>query len=535
VKKRLRLIPILLIIISLLCSCAGPSGDTSDEPAQNPEGTATVIEDPEGVADPAYVGTGDGRFTIRYDPDSSFNPLYSRSVLNTEAAGLIFEGLFAVDGGFQAQPVLCDNWSTDDGISWKFSIKPGLRFSDGSNLTAEDVMYSIDQARLNDKYASRLKMIDSTGTESEYVLSVTLTEANYTLPLLLDVPVVEYGTAEYSLPVGTGPYVPAESGTPRMMANPYYRDELPFAAIYLSDMGDELMPEAFSSGKIDLIVNDPTNTTMYLRNDHEVRPCSTSLLEYIGFSYYSAAMEDAAVRRAISLCIDRDAICGDIMKNSVTPAPLLYSSKSPWYSFVPEEKISFSLLDASKQLGAAGMRDPDLDGWLDYPVSDMGYGDVSITFLVCSDNEHKVAAAELIATAMRNVGLHVTLSKLPWNEYVEALEEGNFDMYIASAMIPQNFDFSELLTQGGALNFGMLQDDSYASLINSYLAASTDRDREMAVENLCTYAALNADIIPLFYSGRSVHTNRNTVTGVCPTQTTPYFDIAGWKTLPQNS
>jgi peptide/nickel transport system substrate-binding protein len=88
----------------------------------------------------------DSRFTVRYNADYSFNPITGTSPDNMELVPLMYEGLFAVDENWAAQPVLCEEYETADGLTYTFTLKSDIAMHDGSTLTAQDVLYTLEQA-----------------------------------------------------------------------------------------------------------------------------------------------------------------------------------------------------------------------------------------------------------------------------------------------------------------------------------------------------------------------------------------------------
>ena len=127
-------------------------------------------------------------FVLPCDPTGSFHPITSSSKVNLTLAPLLYRGLFALDRNFQAEPDLCESYTvSEDGLVWTFTLKE-TTFSDGSPLTAGEVIASLNLARRSDRYSSRLRDVTRVDTGEGGTVAVTLSRPNGALPALLDTP-----------------------------------------------------------------------------------------------------------------------------------------------------------------------------------------------------------------------------------------------------------------------------------------------------------------------------------------------------------
>ena len=144
-----RVLCAVLPLLLLLTACV-PSGQTqTPQPSETPAPSESVSPSPTAVPDVEPLA-------LAWDPDSSLAPLEANAV-NRGLAPLVFEGLFALDGSFQPQNVLCHSYSqTENGLSWTFTLRSGVTFSDGTPLTGEIAARCLDEARNSDLYRPRL-------------------------------------------------------------------------------------------------------------------------------------------------------------------------------------------------------------------------------------------------------------------------------------------------------------------------------------------------------------------------------------------
>jgi peptide/nickel transport system substrate-binding protein len=105
----------------------------------------------------------------------------------------------------------------------------------------------------------------------------------------------------------------------------------------------------------------------------------------------------------------------------------------------------------STALTNAGVVDYDGDGQREYLYSETSTEatDLNLSLLVCSDSTQKTAVANKLAADLRQIGVNVEVKGLPWEEYLEALAAGNFDLYYGELRLTADFDLTPLLVTGG--------------------------------------------------------------------------------------
>lgn len=507
------LIPALLAA-TVLFACVPE--DTPDSPATPPSSDMTQTL-PGMATQPTAASSGDGRFTLRYNSDFSLNPIEGESADNLLIAALLYEGLFRVEPDFTVTPVLCESYETTDGKTYTFNIKPDIQMSDGSTLTAQDVHYTMNRSNDSERYSARFKNVEDISSDG-LKLTVTLAAADFTFPALLDIPVIKFGSLSSNVPPGTGPYILIEGEEPYLKASALYRDKQaqPVEEIYLTECSDKELIELFATGAIDLFRGDPLDPRWEnMRADYELHTYSTTTLQFLGMNGRTAAMRDPLIRKAISLCVDRDYIAGTVLGGYAAPTDLIIPSASSLYYDALADIID-GTETAAALFAEVGLEDANSDAYLEYPT-ESGFVPISLTLLVNSESERKLEAAESIAAALEKNGIKVTVQALEYEKFIEALEEGSFDIYYGEVTLGANFDFAPLLRQGGALDYGNLQSEEYSALSSSRLAARAGTETDLAVRNLCKTIYNNAPVIPVAYMKNAVFTGRGVISGLSPT------------------
>ena len=510
----------LTILLLSLSACQGEV--TTEE--------ALPSEDVQPSASAEATGSFDDEFTVRYNEEYSFNPITGTNPNNMAIAPLLYEGLFVLDETWQAQPVLCESYETTDGLTYTFVIKSDVAMSDGSTLTAQDVRYTLDRAMESGRFTGRLHNIESITVIDDLTVEIKLATANYKLPELLDIPIIKTNSIDYNHPPGSGPYYYQGTGTPRLVAFTDHRDylSLPVLTIYLEECNNLELSVEFSSQAIDLFWDDPADSSeINILSDHEVRYYNTNVLQFVGFNTENEVLAEPSMRRALGLTIDRDDIVDTLYSNHADAAQLVLSPEYALYDEAWEYEVTDPLAEISAIFDSLGLADANSDGYLEYLEDDV-YTPFTLTFLVNGDNQYKVAAAEEIALSMKTVGINVELKTLSWSVYKTALEVGSFDLYYGDVSLPADYDLTQMLSPGGSIDYGNVGDASYTYYIEAFLAASDETVEKEAARQLCVYVYENAPIIPVLYRQYAVHTNRNTVNGIAPTQSSIFYDFTDW-------
>ena len=139
--------------------------------------------------------------------------------------------------------------------TYTITLRSGIAFSNGAPLTAADVVASLQAARASSYYGSRLSDMTGVSAPDESTVVITLSTAYCSLPLLLDVPIVQSGTAGNDIPIGTGEYV-LVSGSGVLQPNKFWwRSDSRFGGqtITLTAAADaQTVREVFERGTVTL-------------------------------------------------------------------------------------------------------------------------------------------------------------------------------------------------------------------------------------------------------------------------------------------
>lgn len=532
IKVPIKFICFLLALL-LLAGCGGGTAAGSGEA----EGPAEAVDaEPAGTALSRRTAA-DGVFSLNFDPEAGCNPIRAASAANMQFWSLLYDSVFTVDEDFNVSSEIVTGITTSDNVWWVFTVRTDVLFSDGTPLTARDVAYSIQRAQQTGYYGARLKSVYGVGALSDDTFAITASQANSQLPALLNIPIIKNGDYSEDWPLGSGPYMLDEAHG-ALVTNPLSRHagEAPLEAVYLKDYmdaGERIA--AFEESRIDIVTNDPTGMyNLGYGSSNETRYFDTTNLHFIGFNTRSYYFQSANTRSAVAYLVDRDYVADKLMRGCGVAAALPVHPRSALYDAEYAAGFDYGPEVAAALLRAAGVEDLDGDGELDFLVTGIVVKP-RVRFIVNNDSAVKIAAARRLAEELNGLGVTTTLYELSWDDYMKALESGDYDMYYGELRLRADWDLSSLFrvpdlnarTVDWGQNYARIADESYAQLYGAYLAAS-EEERYDAFQEAARRVCDSAVLIPVCFERREVLTHRGVVAGMRPTQYDLFHGFLDW-------
>ena len=423
------------------------------------------------------TGTASG-FTVQYGPNpETLDPALNSSIDGANTLITVFEPLLLIDENNEVIPGQAESYTvSDDGLVWTFTMRDGLKWSDGSDLTAKDFEYSFKRLAAPDTAAPYAEtvvgMIDgykdaignpdadgNTTTEPDFdALNVVASEDGKTLTVTLSYPCAYFdklaafaamspvqqatveanGDAWCTAPdtyVCNGPYyisqwVPSERIV--LTKNPNYVGGWDSSKI-VSDTITLLLLEdssavyaAYNSGEAQLVKDVPTDEIPSLTKAEDGGDFYVDTIlgtYYISLNDQKEPFTDPNVRKALSLAIDRDYVANTIMQGTYTPAynlvgPGIVDESGMFYDNANDGKTYISddyeaNLEAAKQaLADAGY--PNGEGFptIEYSTNDAGY---------------HTPVAEYLQQAWGELGITVNINKVEWASFTPLRRAGDYD------------------------------------------------------------------------------------------------------------
>jgi len=348
---------------------------------------------------------------------------------------LLFRGLFQKDEVGEAVPDLVQSWEQPDPVTYRFRLRPGVRFHDGRLLKARDVCHTLESIldpALGSPLRGNFETIRSVECPDQETVVLRLSEPDASLLTRLDVGVVAepgqpgQGGGETGGLIGCGPFRLLSWDPPREVrlgAFAGYEGGAPA----LREVRFKIVPDStvrvleLRKGSIHLIQNDfQPEVLPLLERDGRFRVLKDqgTSYSYLGFNLRDPILASREVRRAIAHAIDRDGIIRYLLGGLAAPATGVLSP-SHWAYEPDVQGYPYDPDLARRLLDAAGYPDPDGPG----PRKRF-----ELTYKT-SQNELRRRIAEAIQYQLESVGIGVRLRSYEWGTFFADVRKGNFQIY----------------------------------------------------------------------------------------------------------
>jgi peptide/nickel transport system substrate-binding protein/oligopeptide transport system substrate-binding protein len=506
-KKILVLLVALAMIIVPLASCGG-GGDSGSAEKQL---VVQVGPNPE-TLDPALNSAVDGANTILH----------------------LYEGLLVVDEQGQLAPGQAETWETsEDGLTWTFHLRDGLKWSDGSDLTANDFVYSwkrIADPAVAAPYAETvlnpIKGFDAENLDPEK-LAVSAPDDS-TLVVELSAPCTYFGSlAAFAtmMPVqqatidangdawattadtyvSNGPFYMTEweqGSHITVSKNPNYwnADAIKLDSIKFMLIEDaNAAYSAYQNGEVDFIKDVPTEEIPSLEGNDEFHVDPIIGTYYLNLNCNVDVFKDAKVRKALSLAIDRKYVAETIMQGTYTAAGNFMGpgwkdtdgtdfmdNSNGGKTYIDIDNFDANLEEAKKLMEEAG-----------YPG---GAGFPEITYSTNDSGYHK-AVAEYLQQAWGELGISVKVDIVEWASFTPMRRDGEYEAarngWVGDYDDPSNM--IELLYSTNGNNDGKYNNPAFDEQIDISRKTLDLKERSAALHKAEDILMEDAACVPVAY------------------------------------
>ncbi|MGN1031076.1 MAG: ABC transporter substrate-binding protein [Butyricicoccaceae bacterium] len=427
-----------------------------------------------------------GPIGMAYEESAGLDPITCTSSENRAIIDLCFEGLFELDSSFSAHPALCDSYEMVGEREYRFLLREDAKFHSGEPVTAKDVEYCLDRARQESDsvYYEQLDCISSVEAEDDHTVIIRLRESNTGLPLLLNVPIFRAESEEDSmLADGTGPFMAGKDGSLTLQA---FSGWLGGSVSYCSEVKlVEMSSEELTMGG---------DVTLTLRSNPEsdeisgtkaVQTVPTTVMQYFGYNCDLAPLDNADVRRGMSLLLDRDAIVQACYQDNADAAalPVNFEVKGVEASTAADQNAA---LEALKE---GGVYDRDDDGMLDYLDENGKQYQFTVEIIYNENYKAKATMAQLYAQALTEVGIKAEAKGQSYDQCREDLMNESYQVYLGELDVHATFDLSSLLSNGGERNYSGYSNTDMEAQISRLKASEPDQYEENLKAYLETFQA----------------------------------------------
>jgi peptide/nickel transport system substrate-binding protein len=520
------------------------TGEATDEPADEPSDAADGGEGG-GEGDVLVFGTTEQPSTI--DPADVYEKLASDILFNTTNRLVEFDPETGEIG-----PGLAEEYEvSEDGLTYTFTLREGVTFHDGSEMTSEDVVWSINRS-LNiahpDGASFLLSSIESIEAPDDTTVVITVSEANstflarlnYTVASVLpsdsdvyrapDAPLEAADDSEAAAEtlleeaesfltqdaiVGTGPYQMTDYQPGETMTLERFEDfwgEAPaIQTVRIQFFADTTqMRNAIAAGEIDLAINDldPTEVASLEGEDVEVIAESGGRTSYIVFDVTQPPFDNPEVRRAIAANIDRQRIVDEAFEGQAQPL----------FSMIPDTFAESVDHMSDVQFDEAALGETPIEFELWYPADRY-------------TNQEQVA--EIVSRSLNESGLfNVTTNTAEWaTEYSTHLNDGAYGAYLLG-WYPDYLDPDDYIEPfyetGGFIGF-YSSEEMDQLILEEQQAEVGSEERAEIFDQIQQLAAEDMPYVPLYSEGQEAYFNprvQGVETTLGPAQQTWFYVLS---------
>ena len=468
-KKLLALFLALVMVGAVLPGC----GDGSKDPGG--QGNNGETGEP--------VKGGEITVGIAQDLDDSLDPHQTVAAGTREVLFNIFEGLVKPNSDGEMIPAVAEKYTlSEDGTTYTFTLRDGVKFHNGQTVTAEDVVYSINRCAAvpegqEKPLVAAFSAVRSVEALDEKTVTVTIAQRDLEFISYMTAAIIPAGYADQATaPVGTGPFrfvsrTPQENfimerfedywGTPAWLDKVTYK---------ICENADALVMN-LNGSSIDLCAHLTSAQAAQLNSNFKVLEGTMNLVQAIYLNNQAKPFDNQLVRQALCYAIDRQGIMdmvadghGTAVGSSIYPAFTKY--------FLPElvDKYPHSVEKAKELLAQAG-----------YPNG------FDMTISVPNNYQPHMDTAEVVAEQLREAGIRVTIQPVEWSTWLDTIYNGRQFQATVVGVDAANMTARAMLerfTSDYAKNFINYSSPAYDALFQQAInatdeAAQTDLYKQM--------------------------------------------------------
>ncbi|MCI8441042.1 MAG: hypothetical protein HFG27_00725 [Provencibacterium sp.] len=440
-------------------------------------------------------------------PGDTLNPYTLSTRMNNQLMPLLYDPLVKLDQNYQPQNYLAETLTLSD-TACTVRLRGDAFFSDGSPLTAADVLYSLELCMRNSR-EHRYGNLLSSSAPDEKTLVFSLARPDAYFASLLSFPIIRQGSGEENCPPGTGRY--RLSGQNRLLRNDrHFEGGSPIREIGLIPVEDvkEIGYEVIT-GRLDYALLDldafPVETAGSF-------PVQTNNLLYLGCNNLLYPMNDPAFRQALGLLIDRGELVNRAYSGRAVSAPAPINPL-----FLQMEEAEPDIQAANELIDSLGLTARDENG---YRMA--GSRTLELQLAINVENTNKRAVSKLLQLQLEKGGLRLVINEYSYEQYKLQIGMGAYSLYLGQVLLPEDMDISAFLSEEGALHYQL---GNTGELYALYLSA---RQTPEAYRSFLFQFKNEQPFIPLLFPQSLVARSRNFYSSVLATEQDIFYNIHKW-------
>lgn len=482
----------------------------------------TSLEETDTTTDPAPIvetnSNGEALSTLKigYAQNDTLSPYTASGTVNQKFSTLIYDPLYTLDANYNAVPIIAES-CTVSGVTLTVVLRDGVQFTDGTRLTADHVVTSFNKAKTAPAYQSQLTNFkEAKNTDGNVVF--TLNHADPYAVNCLDFAIAKDPDA--AVPVGSGRFVLDSTTSPNKITwnKDNIRDVEPqieeFSLIGVSD--NNSISNALKIGNISFVF-DPLSSGSTQRVNASSANVAMNNLVFLGGNSKSTLLADINVRKAVSSALNREEIVTTGYQGHAAAASEPFNPAWSVYQDLGRTVQEQDLAAVEQLLQTAGYTEKDASG-----IYVKENRPLQLRLVVNSGNGFREEAAQLISEQLAEAGISVQITTLAFDQYTQAIQSGSYDLYLGEVNLTRSMDLSPLLTEGGAVTYGIDLKGAACTAYTQFL------NGQIQIADFLNAFNTEMPFIPLCYRNGLILYSRAITVPVVGTESDAFYNIHEW-------
>ena len=371
---------------------------------------------------------------LPYSREDGVNPFTAVSLMNQPVMPLLYEGLFYMNSSYEPVPEIAES-ATFGGGNLVVRLRSGARFSDGSQITPTDVIYSFTRAKKSTYYGTALTMFTSASTTELGSVAFRLAYASKYAAADLTFPIVKSGTADKgdNIPVGSGPYCYSVSNMGGVLKKNENNSSVRSAdknssgshhgsinQIFLTNVSDTAtLMSNLAIGNINAVYDDlAAGPVTRVQANYGKMPMNNIVVVKMRGN---GALGNAKIRQDISALLDRSALVETGLNGYGIPSTLPYNPH--WYVTKGIKVPAINKDKAKSQLQKA-------------------FKGKTLSILTDASNPFKVNLATELQKQLKSMGISSSIASVNYDGYAKAAGGSGYDFIIAEYKLTNDMNLS---------------------------------------------------------------------------------------------
>ncbi len=440
----------------------------------------------------------------------TLDPHNYKATVDLLVDNLIFENLVTFDLNMKVVPVLATSWEAVDETSWRFNLRRGVKFHDGTPFNAEAAKINFERMKVAPRGKPYFGMIESVTVEDDYTILIKTDRTfapfikNLCIPVggMVSPKAIEtYGKELGSHPVGTGRFKFKEWRPKERIVlvrnEDYWGEKAKLEEFVLRPIPEEgTRAMAFESGEIDVISDPlPHRIAQYkAKRDVNVITGPATRIVWVGFNSGDKVLSNVKLRQAIGHAINRDEIVEYVVEGlainaqAVIPGIIQESKKTYNFEYDPEK--------AKELLKEAG-----------YP------GGLELNLWTPEGRYLKDRQiAEAAQAQLAQIGIKANLRVMEWGAYLDSLFRHEQQIFIIGwgfSTGDPDAPFRGCFYSGSKFNFSNYEDPEMDKLLDKAVSTLDPEKREELYEVVQKKLIDEAVLVPIYHKLNIYATSKN--------------------------